>query len=824
MEPIMEHCPSSDALVAFHTGELVPAELGDIARHIEHCSRCEERLQFLDGVTDPVLAALRRGGGESDRPAPPVSPSPSFLREASSGAIRLDSANASISYAFLDTAEGPGELGRLGHYRVLSLLGRGGMGMVFHAEDLHLRRPVALKVLSPNLGGGLEPRQRFLREARATAALRNDHIVTIYQVGQVNDVPYLAMELLRGEPLDAWLSRGAQPTLGETVRIGREIAEGLAAAHDAGLIHRDIKPANIWLEDRSSVRGTAAPRVKILDFGLAQIVSDDVRLTKTGYIVGTPAYMAPEQARNEGVDARADLFSLGCVLYRLATGRQAFPGETTMAVLIALAVDRPPDMHTLNPQLPPPFCKLVEWLLAKNPADRPVSAHVVVDALSVIEQETSAVALTATAAPGTDHGEAEGTQALSVETPPQTPLMQRAVPTRVAIPSAKVKPTGWGMRWNLRQILLVTSLLGLLALIVVGLMIPTRIGVLVVQGEDDVLARLDQQLVRVRDRRTGTETVLSSPAKGLPLGEYDVEIDPAAGLTAEPSTITIEAGRKTVVQVTPRAKPAVADPDRGLRAWIEETAALKGAMQAKTVEEKLRERNPKFKGPFEPRFEGDAIVEVRIDTKSITDLSPLRALKKLSILQAWSSDPAAPDRLADLAPLAGMAISELSLKNTRVVDLTPLADLSQLTKLDLERASVTDLRPLQRCRKLETLGVGGTGIKTLAGLEGLPLKLLSMERTDVSDLTPLKEVSLNHLDCSFTPVASLAPLEGKPLAYLAAFDSKVKDLSPLKGMPLMYLSASVDTLKQNAAVIRMIRSLTSINNLPVDKFWEANKP
>src|SRR5262249_27717391 len=154
---------------------------------------------------------------------------------------------------------------------------------------------------------------RFLREARAVAALKHHHIVTIYQVGEDRGVPFLAMEFLEGEPLDARLQRETRLAVPEVLRIGREIAEGLAAAHERGLIHRGIKPANVWLEGEKGV-------AKLLDFGLARSAGDGTQLTTAGAIVGTPAYMAPEQATGGGVDARCDLFSLGCVLYRLCTG------------------------------------------------------------------------------------------------------------------------------------------------------------------------------------------------------------------------------------------------------------------------------------------------------------------------------------------------------------------------------------------------------------------------------------------------------------------------------------------------------------------------
>ena len=161
---------------------------------------------------------------------------------------RIRAAESAEGRDFLDPPRAAGELGWLAHYRVRRLLGEGGMGLVYEAEDTDLLRPVALKVIRPELGGIPQVAQRFLREARAMAALKHDHIVTIYQVGQQHGVPFLAMEYLRGMSLHRWLDRGHKPSVDLVLRLGREIAAGLAAAHQRGLIHRDIKPANIWLE------------------------------------------------------------------------------------------------------------------------------------------------------------------------------------------------------------------------------------------------------------------------------------------------------------------------------------------------------------------------------------------------------------------------------------------------------------------------------------------------------------------------------------------------------------------------------------------------
>jgi urea transport system substrate-binding protein len=260
------------------------------------------------------------------------------------------------------------------------------MGLVYQAEDTRLGRQIALKVMHPNLTVQTHARERFLREARAMAALRNDHVVTIYEVSEAADSPYLAMEFLLGETLDARLQRDGRLPVSEIVRIGGEIAIGLAAAHEHGLVHRDIKPANIWLEAESG-------RVKILDFGLARQVDNRLGVTREGDILGTPHYMAPEQALGEAIDGRCDLFSLGVVLYRLCTGELPFEGVSLTAVLMAIAMDAPRPVRECNGAIPESLADLVMGLLEKDATRRPASASEVVAALSTIRGDETLVSL-----------------------------------------------------------------------------------------------------------------------------------------------------------------------------------------------------------------------------------------------------------------------------------------------------------------------------------------------------------------------------------------------------------------------------------------------
>ncbi|HBI45056.1 MAG TPA: serine/threonine protein kinase [Planctomycetales bacterium] len=367
-----------------------PDEIERLAGHLETCTRCGETVDSLLAF-DPTAAALRGAKVEADEPSvqllrarlAKLRPA-AASQETTTGANTHSAASPPSINATKDKSVSlappqlPDEIGRLGGYRLLAELGRGGMGVVYKAEDLKLKRLVALKVMAPGLAADEASRQRFLREAVAMAAVHHDNIVVIHAVDEDNGVPFLAMEFLQGMPLDKWLKGGRKATPVQVLKIGREIAEGLAAAHERGLIHRDIKPGNIWLD--SAHKG----RVKILDFGLARSGTEDVHLTHSGAIVGTPAYMAPEQARAEKVDARSDLFSLGCVLYRLCTGTMPFAGDTTMALLMALALDHPKTVCELNPEIPVALSDLVTRLLEKEPAKRPQSAREVVQAIQAI--------------------------------------------------------------------------------------------------------------------------------------------------------------------------------------------------------------------------------------------------------------------------------------------------------------------------------------------------------------------------------------------------------------------------------------------------------
>ncbi len=274
---------------------------------------------------------------------------------------------------FLEPLDKPDRLGKLGHYEVIEVVGHGGMGAVLRAFDTKLSRVVAVKVMAPELAANPMAVKRFQREATAAASVHHDHVVTIHAVEETHRPPYLVMQFIEGQTLQEKIDREGALPLMQILRIGSQMALGLAAAHKLGLIHRDVKPANVLLEN-------GVERVKLTDFGLAR-AADDLEMTQTGMIAGTPQYMSPEQAKGDPIDTRSDLFSLGSVLYTMCSGRPAFRAETTMGVLHRVCADAPRPMAELNPEIPEWLETIVARLLAKNPADRFQSAAEVAELL-----------------------------------------------------------------------------------------------------------------------------------------------------------------------------------------------------------------------------------------------------------------------------------------------------------------------------------------------------------------------------------------------------------------------------------------------------------
>lgn len=336
----------------FLAGTLGDYELRVFEQHLDTCAKCRAELD-RQTASPAEWNELQSSLSDGDEPAGYES------RES----LRSELENYR---KLLGPSDDPQMAGRIGTYEILGLLGRGGMGIVFKGFDSSLNRYVAIKLLAPLYLASGAAKQRFVREARSSAAVLHENVVGIHAISEWQGVPYLVMTFVRGESLQKRITQRGTLTLREVLRIGLQIAQGLAAAHAQGLIHRDIKPANILLESE-------VDRVKITDFGLARAV-DDIRLTGSDTLLGTPEYMSPEQARDEPLDFRTDLFSLGCVLYEASTGRSPFRATTGYGAIRKVIDHQPKSLREFNPELPDWLDVIVFRLLAKRPEDRFSSA------------------------------------------------------------------------------------------------------------------------------------------------------------------------------------------------------------------------------------------------------------------------------------------------------------------------------------------------------------------------------------------------------------------------------------------------------------------
>lgn len=385
--PQITACPEPEALERFLLGKITHEESELMTTHLHHCGRCLEQATELS-PEDTIVRSLRRSVIIPNPFEESVIEQIQAEVETQWGSSRADTRKTGeirnvASDGSDPLANAPGHQGVLGRYRILEVLGKGGMGEVWLAEDTVLRRRVAIKTIRAEASTDEGLRQRFLREAQSMASIEHPHMVKIYEVSLDAPVPYIVMELLSGEGLDQRLNRGATFTPEQTIRIGRQMAEGLAAANEKGFIHRDIKPSNVWLESPHD-------QIKLLDFGLARTVLADQQLTQTGMLLGTPAYLSPERADGLEAEARDDLFSLGCTLYQMLTGKSVSPfqQDSLKATLNAVTGDQPVSPHQLRPEVPRELSDLVMKLLAKKRADRPSSAQEVIAELLGLEQQT----------------------------------------------------------------------------------------------------------------------------------------------------------------------------------------------------------------------------------------------------------------------------------------------------------------------------------------------------------------------------------------------------------------------------------------------------
>jgi len=342
---------------------LEPAVQLELEDHIAQCPCCQRQIESMasdEEDWDVVQQSL------SSVELSPQADNTSGFHIIVDSEGQIQTAETKLIESWLDASSHPETLGSIDGFEVEQLIGRGGMGVVYRGFDRDLNRPVAIKFLAPHLAANGVARRRFAREAQAAAAVVHHNVVPIHSVNSSPERPYLVMALVAGRSLQKHVEdHGPLPVI-DIVRVAQQIAAGLAAAHEQGLIHRDIKPANIMLEKDVS-------RVMITDFGLAR-AADDAALTQSGWLAGTPHYMSPEQAKGDPIDHRSDLFSLGSVIYFMATGREPFRAEKSFAVLQKIGSKQHASPRSINNQIPRTLEQIVDSLMDKSPARRIQSA------------------------------------------------------------------------------------------------------------------------------------------------------------------------------------------------------------------------------------------------------------------------------------------------------------------------------------------------------------------------------------------------------------------------------------------------------------------
>jgi hypothetical protein len=691
-------CPDHAQLQELVNDTLDAEDVARLITHLDSCASCQQKMELLAGEgfrraeptaqplaePEPALAAvvaqLQKSSGEGGPPS------------------AADIVQAQI-LSFLAPPAQPGHLGRLGRYEVLAVVGRGGMGVVFKARDETLDRIVAIKVMAPQLAASATARQRFIREARAAAAVRDEHVIDIHAVEEENGLPYMVMEYINGVTLQDRLNRKGPVELPEVLRIGMQTARGLAAAHAQGLVHRDIKPANILLEN-------GVERVKISDFGLARAV-DDASLTQSGVVAGTPEYMAPEQAQGEAVDHRTDLFSLGSVLYALCAGRPPFRAHGSLAVLKRVCEDTPRPLREINADLPQWLCEIIAKLHAKKPAERFRSAGEVADLL---------------------------VRGLS------GPLQSISPP----VPARKGR-----RRWLAAAVpvLLLAAALGLTE--AAGL---TNIRGMVLHrfsSDGNRFVPTGKEVGPLTEAERWERSVAEMPAEKQVEAvtrrlrelnpDFDGKIKPdiVNGVVTQLQFLTDE-----VQDISPlRAL-------RGLESLnCEGTYPRKGVLSDLTPLHGLRLKALLIDNTqvmdLRPLRDMPLTTLICGETR-VADLSPLQGMR-LQTLTLQNT------KVTNLAPLQGMPLTSLDLFAARgISDLKPLQGMP-LKNLNLSGLPVSDLSPLASMKSLQDLYLDSMPVTDLTPLRGLSLNGLSIRGIRSTDLTPIEKLPLKRLRLDYQP-------------------------------------------------------------------------
>ena len=701
-----------------------------------------------------------------------------------------------------------------GRYQLLSLIGKGGMGEVYRAWDSQLDREVALKLPRLDQSAPLL-KERFLNEARTAATLRHPHICPIYDSGQIDSQLYLTMAYIEGQNLQELWAADSHNSLLDNLTLLTKVARTIQVAHDQQIIHRDLKPANIMIDSHGEPI--------VMDFGLAHRVVEgqSPRLTQAGDLVGSPAYMSPEQmeGHTETPGPASDIYSLGVILFEALTGSLPFTG-TLGQITASVMRDEPPQPSTLQADIDAELEDLCLQMLEKSPAARPASMQEVAERLFEIQQRLT---------------------------------------RSETIDRTKASPSGIGNRSRRRKRSLLGAA-GVTALFCIGIILTlaTDKGTLVVRSEVPditVLVKQGENTVETLKVSQGTDSTT------IYSGQYEIVLQGKnlEGLKVTPEHVTLARNQKAVVTVeyitNQKIEPGQI-PSAGVsQEWLVQTQKLPGVEQFQAVIKKLEELNPGFEAHIRKNvyvvYQGNRPAHINISSESLHDLSPIQALESLMSLTISGTDDGQSQlkdltplnnlirlnnlalnrhpQLSEIAPLQNLKLKNLELSNTNVSDLSSLRK-RPLERLNLNGSQVTDLSPLSQIKTLISLQFRSTSISDLSPLQGMPLVNLDISTTNVTDLSPLKSMPLEVLVLN-NKISDLAPLQDLPLKELHLNGSEVSDLTPLQGMPLERLNLDHCSDLQNLSPLQGmnlkhlrlfktdVRDLSPLTGMPLEELF-----
>ena len=692
---------------------------------------------------------------------------------------------AKIAHALSDTlSETPNleSIGRLLHYDVIEPIGQGGFGYVLKALDNKLQRDVAIKVLHKRYSELPEAREQFLYEARAAAGIRNDNTVQIYAVEE-DPIPFLVMEFIEGTTLQKRIQDHAPLPVDEVLRIGIEIASGLAAAHAKDLVHRDIKPANILLD-------AASNRAKVTDFGLATTIGEQLNSSEV-VLAGTPSFMSPEQARGSSVTHLSDLFSLGSVLYAMATGASPFRARSGRLVMKRVIESAPHSISELNPDLPASLVSVIERLHEKEPQSRIQSATEVVEALS--ECEIDRVSKN-TASKHTV--ELVGHEPGSSQSP--THASSAFVSGRIAacliaamMGCAWIAVRWWPDRTPVAAPSVVSKSVASLpenAPLDIATKAVIEKTEPVVSRAEPVVSRAEPVVSRTEPVVSRTEPVIAKAKPGL-TGKalFDQLVDltdknnAGLGINSSSFSPTYRDGRLVDLHVIELSDYSSLGALKNLERLILENT------DRGTIDLSFTSGTPNLKSLYTNEFE-------------IHSLDALQGLP-IEYIHMWNWTTDDPSTHGDLSPIAGLPLGTLNAGHSLVRDLSPLKGMP-LGYLCLNRTCVKDLTPLK----------------------GMPLGQLLLDHTFVSDLSQIADLPIWELEIGSTRVTDLSPLKGSAIEILRIDDIQVDDLSVLKDMPALRELRIVYDEETSAYLSKLLPNVKLDHVIPTRTYYDLNYP